>query len=370
MNFTERLYDPLHGFIHLTPAEKKLLDLLPFTRLHYLHQLGITYLVYPGATHSRYEHSLGVMHLATHLYDRLFFAENPIYKQALRIGALSHDLGHLPFSHAAENLLLGQKGHEFKTYEMLHSEYLEPYFASLETHVPGFRKLVLKIALSPSVFAHYYPDEEYSDMERMLSEIVSGDYFGVDRIDYLLRDSRCTGVSHGLFDYPQLLEMLEVSSDGGRARIVLKEEGLAAAEGLLLARHYMHNRVYRHPGVLVYNRALAEFMDQAFPEGFATLAPKEYLAQTDADVTSSFLKASLDPLALGHKPALILTKKIPRKDLELPGDNRLKERDLRPVLFIKKRDGQVISIRPRASSMRLFEDYHPSETSPVSPIFE
>src|ERR1700679_1250919 len=115
-----KIYDPVHGFIRFNELEKKLIDSFAFQRLHYLHQLGIAYLVYPGATHTRFEHSLGVMELASLIFDRVTakstFSIAPqnyeYWKQILRFAALCHDLGHLPFSHVAEKALLTKGGHE------------------------------------------------------------------------------------------------------------------------------------------------------------------------------------------------------------------------------------------------------------------
>ena len=117
-NFLEsskKIYDPIHGFIRFDEFEKALIDTLPFQRLHNIHQLGISYLVYPGATHSRFEHSLGVMELSTQILKRIIetarvdlldfiprknSSEYIYWKKVLRLAALCHDLGHLPFSHA------------------------------------------------------------------------------------------------------------------------------------------------------------------------------------------------------------------------------------------------------------------------------
>jgi HD superfamily phosphohydrolase len=113
--------DPIHNFIRLNSNERKVLDSRPFQRLRYIHQLGLTYLLYPGATHRRFEHSLGVMELASRVYDVITNPANihdsvrdevpqdsfnhQYWRRVLRMAALCHDIGHLPFSHAAEKEL-------------------------------------------------------------------------------------------------------------------------------------------------------------------------------------------------------------------------------------------------------------------------
>jgi hypothetical protein len=344
MILTEKIFDSVHGFIHLTKEEKQLLDNPAFNRLHYLHQLGIAYLVYPGATHSRFEHSLGVMHLASAIYDQIFDTPNTFHKLALRMGALCHDLGHLPFSHTAEKQILGEKGHEIKTLEILNSSLFKTYFESFEKKFPGFKELVLKIAISPEVFLHIYPDKAYSDIDWILSKIVSGDYFGSDRIDYLLRDSKCTGVSSGFFDYPQLIQMLSLARYKDKPVIALNEKGLHAAEALLIARHYMHDRVYNHPAVLAYNQALKTFIKEALPIDLKKVDPETYVTYTDAWVSNLFLKASIDPSAKGHEAAKILTKKEPKKrtdELKKEGSKDSKS------LYLIKQSGECVAIKPK-----------------------
>lgn len=350
MNIKERLFDSVHGFIHLSVIEKQLLDHPAFIRLHYLHQLGLTYLVYPGATHSRFEHSLGVMHLATKMYDQLFSDNLSHFRQAVRLGALCHDLGHLPFSHTLEKDLLGECGHEKKTLQIIESLKDVTIFKEQEVKHPGFLKLVKKIAVSPNIFQEVHPEESYDDLERILSSLVSGDYFGADRIDYLMRDSQCTGVSVGFLDFPQLIEMLTIQNLEDRPQIVLKEEGLHAVEGLLLARHYMHQRVYCHGAVLAFNEALRAFVKKTNNISFVELSAQDYIIYTDAWLTDQFIRASLDESHLGHKEALILMKKHSKTRLK---ESYVSKKSPGPLLVLKKDQG-LDTLYPKSISSVLF----------------
>lgn len=348
--YKERFFDAVHGFIHLSDEEKKLLEHPAFVRLHYLHQLGLAYLVYPGATHSRFEHSLGVMHIATKIYDQIFDEGDPYLKQALRIGALCHDLGHLPFSHTLEHELLSSHGHEKKTIDVIGLLKDTAFFKDRQKTHTGFFNLVLKIAVSPAVYLKYFPDDAYSDVEKLLSSIVSGDYFGADRIDYLIRDSRFTGVSVGLFDYPQLIEKLTCIRDDQTMRLAIQEEGLEAVEGLLLARHYMHARVYYNKGVIAYNQALKEFIKKIDKPDFLNMDAKLYIRYTDAWLIQEFTQASFDPLHTAHKEALILmsrTQKLDKKPQQpskkMPG-----------ALLVVKKGGVLETLYPKEIEDSLF----------------
>lgn len=315
-----RIYDSLHGFIRFEEVEKRLIDTFLFQRLHYLKQLGIAFMVYPGATHSRFEHSLGVMHIATGMLDLLKHEltylqdyEEEYFRLILRLASLCHDLGHLPFSHAAEQIILGPDGHEKRTFDILQSPLMDAVFNPLQKHFPN-RNVVKDITslaigekkLRALGLSEYLP---FNDGQRILSEMITGDFFGADRIDYLLRDARCTGVSHGLFDFHQLLESLCLVTDKeGKTNLGIAESGIQACEALLLSRHFMHKRVYQYPSVKAYTFHLALFMQQLY-QNTPLYSLDDYLQQTDASVMHAIMIAYRDTHHLAHKHAQALIER-------------------------------------------------------------
>ena len=282
----KKIYDSVHGFIPFDELEKDLIDSLPFQRLHYIHQLGIAYLVYPGATHTRFEHSLGVMYLVSLMFDKICKSvradvfhfvprkgstEYLYWRRVIRMAALCHDLGHLPFSHVAEKDFLGQLGHETWTLKIIDSPYLKPIWEKLR-NVPTYLEDLIerdivedikKISVGEEIWKRS-TGQSFTPWERIVSELITGDFFGADRIDYLIRDARSTGVVYGLFDYHQLIEMLRVlpSADHGADELQLgiDENGLESCEALLLARHFMHRRIYQYSSVKAYNFHLRRYM--------------------------------------------------------------------------------------------------------------
>lgn len=314
----QKIYDAVHGFIRFNEIERMLIDSEPFQRLHHIHQLGIAYIVYPGATHTRFEHSLGAMELATRIFERIAskfsLPDADYWIQIIRLAALCHDLGHLPFSHDAEKALLGSAGHEEWTRKAIDSEQLMPIWSKLEVCYPG-RSIVndvLKMAIGEKKLAEMGASLEFSAVERVLSQVVTGDFFGADRIDYLLRDAQCTGVSYGLFDYHQLIEMLCVVSFEGQLQLGIEENGMASCEALLLARHFMHQRVYQYSSVKAYKYHLSRFMKPFFAKGDYLSSLAGYLSLSDCEVLAALRKAAKDPADPVHLDADSLMRREKR----------------------------------------------------------
>lgn len=362
----KKIYDSIHGFIHFDEFEKELIDSLPFQRLHYIHQLGIAYLVYPGATHTRFEHSLGVMALATLMFDKICKSVRPdvfhfvprkgssdylYWRRVLRMAALCHDLGHLPFSHVAEKDLLGSFGHEHWTLKIIDSPHLSPVWQKLR-QVPAYMQDVIerdiledikKIAVGEEKWKEA-KGEAFTPWERIVSQVITGDFFGADRIDYLLRDAKSTGVAYGLFDYHQLIEMLRIlpSVDRGTDELQLgiDENGLESCEALLLARHFMHRRIYQYSSVKAYNFHLKRYMRGNYSHKMFENVDA-FISLSDTEVTSALNKAAKDPRLPGHADAkcvifrqhrfraIALPESLTEKDLaEFKAKTKLKDTEI------------------------------------------
>ncbi len=307
----KKIYDSVHGFIRFNEIENALIDSAPFQRLHYLHQLGIAYLVYPGATHTRFEHSLGAMELATRIFDRLAsrfsIPDGDYWRQVIRLAALCHDFGHLPFSHVAEKYILGAEGHERYTYEIIKSPLLKPVFDMLGR--PQAADDVVKMAVGEKKLKTMIKEIVFSPIEKILSEIVTADFFGADRIDYLLRDAFSTGVSHGLFDYHQLIEMLCILPEGDSFSLGIEENGIESCEALLLARHFMHKRVYQYPSVKAYAFHLSQCMKH-----LRFHSVEEYLDLTDNEILVDVKKSA----PTNRHAAALFERKLRFKAFPLP----------------------------------------------------
>ena len=310
--------DPIHGFIKLDSNERRVLDSPPVQRLRHIHQLAMSYLVYPGATHRRFEHSLGVMELAGRVFDILTAQDNihesmrrsvlnltdderTYWRKVLRMAALCHDIGHLPFSHAAEEELLPEgKRHENITADLIQSELMAEIWESM---TPPLRSLdIAKVAVGQK----YMAGETFTDWELLLYEIIGGDSFGVDRTDYLLRDSHHAGVAYGKFDHLRLIETMRVlpaSQHGSSPALGIESGGIHSTEALLLARYFMFMQVYYHPVRVAYDLHLTEFLKEWLPEGEFPQDWDDLQALTDNQVLSAIVDAAQDGSKRGYDSA-------------------------------------------------------------------
>jgi len=212
--------DPIHGFIDIEPLSG-VLDCRVMQRLRRIRQLARADLVYPGLMHSRFEHSLGVLHVASEMFGRLGLAEQ---EDVLRAAALLHDVGHGPFSHVFE----GVTGYD---------------------HEMATRRIILEDSELDTALGKAGVDAKdvigILEKNDLLHYIISSP-LDADKIDYLQRDSYHTGVAYGVFDYNLLLHTLTAIEDPRGKYLGLTEKGIQNAMSFVLARHLMHVQVYRH----------------------------------------------------------------------------------------------------------------------------
>ncbi|HLD76225.1 MAG TPA: HD domain-containing protein, partial [Candidatus Norongarragalinales archaeon] len=255
------LRDAIHGGIEINDLEKKVIDHAAFQRLRRVRQLSLVHLVYPSALHTRFEHSLGSMHLTGRLAERLKLDASDL--QIVRLAALLHDVGHGAFSHTSDALLFEKTG---KTHEMRGLDVIKKtdLFSVLEKNGVPLSRL-------KDVF------EGYGAGALITSEL------GCDRIDYLLRDGTFTGVSYSLIDHQRLLETLTLQGD----ELLIQEKGVVAAESLLVSRHLMFNAVYLHPTVRICEAMVEKMLRQSVDEQQLN---EEDIAQGTDDALLSFLK--------------------------------------------------------------------------------
>lgn len=248
-----RIRDPLHGTVLLTDLEERVLDSQPMQKLRGIRQLAMAHLVYPGANHTRFEHSIGTCALAGRMCTELGLPKNKAEK--VRLSALLHDVGHVAFSHEAEAVLAPHLG----------------------GHEKIGKRIIEKSEIADIIDENFSPREIAGLCDTPLGEIITSD-IGADRMDYLLRDSHYTGVAYGIVDSDRIASSLLLLKSG----LALRERGLEAAESLLVARFTMFSTVYLHKTVRIASRMLQQALILALQGG--ALDAKEALCLNDAQM--------------------------------------------------------------------------------------
>ena len=245
--------DPLWNTIVVDAVARRLIDTPVFQRLRYVRQLGLAHLVYPGATHTRFEHALGAYHLARRtlgvLDDRRELDAIPPDERGVVIAAaLLHDVGHHPFSHALEEI--GAQHHEVAARPLItQSQIADELRASIAPDAPErVYALIRGQSASP------------------LQGLISGS-LDLDKIEYLKRDAFMCGVPYGEIDVDRLVNALTVVHDAGRVTIGVLEKGLSALESLLFAKYQMYRNVYWHHAVRSATAMYKRLVDDAIRDG-------------------------------------------------------------------------------------------------------
>lgn len=331
----KRFRDPVHGFVEL-PRKLILLlvDTFEFQRLRRLTQLGTSSFTYPGAEHSRFQHSLGVAHLFRKLAHELELQGSPLTEEEFIVGtcaALLHDLGHSPFSHALEGIL-GKKHHE---------EWTQAIILSSETEVNRVLRtfdaeLPQKVA---DVIGKRPPNTILVNM--IASQI------DVDRMDYLLRDSRSVGVSYGQYDVDRLMRMIRRDD----TRLVVDERGLFNAQEFLFARYYMYWQVYFHATTrgfelllkAVWRRAKELTAGKELPDDGLSSTLKEVIYQGNVELS---IRQFLD---LDNHDIYVALKSWSRCSDTILADlsGRVLRRDLLKPIDVTEAGGALLDLSPR-----------------------
>src|SRR6266851_425798 len=296
-----RVRDPIHGTISASEDEKAIIDHPFFQRLRHIKQLGFGELAFPGATHTRLAHSLGAMHVSSRLFDAVA-ARSTLGAQALtrfraavRAAVLCHDLGHMPLSHASEQIAPPRQ-------QLGLPEWI-PGARSRASHEDFTAKIVLDSSLAEVIhrsFAKYdiTPESIASlitgasaprggefvdrgiDWAPLLKALVAGE-LDADRMDYLLRDSFYTGVNYGRYDLDWIVQNLSPAEKDGKAHLALSRAAVFAFEDFLLSRYHMFVSVYYHQTTVSFDYMLRRYYEETTGEFEIPSDPERFLTCDD-----------------------------------------------------------------------------------------
>ena len=269
--------DSIHGDIKLDGVFQDLLDCPELQRLCSIKQLGLAHLVFPGAHHTRLEHSLGAYHMATRIADVLAFPDSIM--DQFRCASLLHDIGHGPFSHTLESILRERYNvdHVDLTEKLIMGEY--DIFQGDESRflqdMHTVTDVLEKHHIDKSMLSHIIKgnEQKHPYLGELLNSVVD-----VDQLDYLLRDSYYTGVAYGMIDRQRFTETIDIYND----HLALDRKGVGVVENILMARALMYSSVYFHKTVRI-----AELMLSRAMEALNDVKPFDFFKLTDAELVNT-----------------------------------------------------------------------------------
>lgn len=295
-NRSKNIRDPIHNYIKLGALESELIDTAPLQRLRYVRQLGLNYLVYPGANHTRFEHSLGVCHLAGACVEEIQLAEYE--RNVLSAAALLHDIGHGPFSHLSDIIFQKHgRSHEEFTIKSIKSGQIS---GILEKH-----------GITPAdVCSVLQKKHKYSSL--IASQL------DVDKMDYLVRDAHYTGVAIGA-DLGRIVNTHRLVND----QIAITETSLPAVESLLISRFIMYPSVYNHRTSRIAERMLLRAFELSLPggknhESFDSTRPgwlDEFQKMMDIEFLTHLFGSNEKSSRLAHR---VFERKLLKTVFEIP----------------------------------------------------
>lgn len=315
--------DPIHGTLMISKNETQVLDSPAFQRLRMIKQLGFSEFSFPGATHSRYIHSLGVSYLAGIAFDFIFkdfkfssSAKRENYRQILRLGALLHDIGHGPLSHTTEEVMPSLEDLNVQVYQRRVHPSVQTSLMDQGKRRANHEDYTIKFITDSHLteilsrsFADFEPyhvacliDKGLADMDDffidqglnfrvILSQIVSSEV-DVDRMDYLLRDAHFCGTSYGKVELNWLLGNFKYHINNGIVHLALDRRAIYTFDDFLLSRHHMYLMVYFHHKSIIYEEMLYRYLTSEDCEYQLPADIETYLSSTDFSLYQNMASSS------------------------------------------------------------------------------
>ncbi len=273
------IYDEIYGYVPLTELELKLVNHRLFQRLNNIKQLGAAYRVFPGAQHTRFSHSLGVMYIIDRMMSTSVLQSEISTKerQKLRVAALLHDIGHYPFSHVIETVMTKQNTESERKHEKLGAYIITN---------SSIKEILTAGNIDPIEVGQIITGES---PEPLYNQLMSSE-LDADRIDYLLRDAIHTGVAYGRFDLDRLIHTLTID---GNSQLCVEKSGMHAVEGYVIGRYLMWAVVYTHRVINAFELLLERIYQQYIGDALPSYDQIKKLACEDELLFAGFNDASI-----------------------------------------------------------------------------
>lgn len=378
--------DPIHGAIEVSGAEVAVLDSPEFQRLRAIKQLGFAEYSFPGATHNRYIHSVGVMHLAGRAFDSIFRGfqfSSPTararLRQALRLGALLHDIGHGPLSHTTEEVmpLVGDLNidaykqrdargpgafdpsrratHEDYTIKYLTDSSLSRLIRESFSDIDPMHVACL-VDLNLKALDDFFVDHGL-DFRPVLSQVISSE-MDVDRMDYLERDAYFCGTNYGRVELGWLIGNLAAHERDGRMYLALNRRALYTFDDFLISRHHMYLMVYFHHKSIIYEEMLVRYLTSDECTYRLPASLESYIKCTDYSLYEHLA-------SVGNRWAKLIAERRPyRMLIELHSTEETpRPENIKAALDAEGMDSILASSQTRLSK------YHATQAQTTYPIY-
>ncbi|UCE38066.1 MAG: HD domain-containing protein [Thermoplasmata archaeon] len=393
------IHDTVHGSIKLQGLFLDLLETPEIQRLHGINQLGLAYLVFPGANHTRLEHSIGTCFVASRIADSLGLLEDE--KKLAMAAAMLHDIGHSPYSHTLEIAVHSdmQADHMDITKEIIlgkrrilsddepdkNRDYIPDLLEKYDLDPEDVASLIFGYSANDgSTKIEDFPthkNQKFFNEKRYISQMIHG-AIDADQIDYLLRDSFYTGVAHGTIDIDRLIQTMEIFNND----LVVHKRGVPAVEGMLVARALMYTSVYFHKTVRIAELMLAravELLDEPLGE-IHEMNDSELMARLKEHGGFQKEIASMLKFRKLFKRAFTLTKGQASdtemrviKELKEPKQRRKKEEEIcrraqvpngYVIIDVPEKELQISEPRIRATNVKILDNDKLAPLSRFSPL--
>lgn len=373
--------DPVHGSIPINDSEIEILEHPFFQRLRNIKQLGFSEYVFPGATHTRYLHSIGVMNVSTLVFNSLFKDQSSSeilrLKETLRLGCLLHDIGHAPLSHSTESVMpqvsalkLPKQFSVEKDHQASHEDYTIKTITD-SSFTQSFKGVIAEFGVDPNSVAELVVGETKNpayftvkgiNYFPLLHQLVSSE-MDCDRMDYLLRDSYFCGVSYGKFDLDWIIDNLKVCVENSTAYLGISERAISTFDDFLLSRFHMFMMVYFHYRAVCLEQMLLRYFASANNE-YSIPADIAAYQEHDDPFLYKVLKNSSNIWA-----KRIVKNSIPKKILETFGSLQMTQmHELEK--FLKSENIDYIKCSSTGRLSKYYSDNSPQKHYPMKVVRE
>ncbi|MBX7231860.1 MAG: HD domain-containing protein [Bdellovibrionales bacterium] len=340
--FKKVIFDNIHGHIPLNRVETRILETLYFQRLRWIRQLGFSFYIFPGATHTRHAHAVGVLHVMdrilkgihkavpeNHLFDPNSRDDKTTFHRLMRLAAMLHDLGTFPFSHSIELAYINhwrrQKSHGRPTKYNANHETLGSHLI-LSTRFPGgITQILEEEGIDPLELSKIVAGKSKS---LLANQLMHSDV-DADRMDYLIRDAHHTGIKLGVYDLDMLMRNLTTTEDGGHEVLCIHEDGMNLADAFLISRYFWYSQIINDGTGYKFDLLAAKICEYFLENGMAysfehlmdnvSQNPNEYFTFND-----SYFMAKLHEYLAGrikhpmiHELCVMLARRIPPAQIKI-----------------------------------------------------